>query len=528
MNSLYILFSSVLLSLGLPNETEIFGNGVIILFALVPYFYVLSKSKTIRQAIKYSVLFALFHSLFTFFWFMFYKEFSVWTVSGVALGHMMYFVFFGPFLYLLLKNTTILRPLLIALCWTLYEYIKSIGFIGFPWGLLSQGWGDVLPLIQISDITGIWGPSFLIAFINAVFFEFYLIIINAGSLRQLLHSVQKSRNFKYQTFTATALLLLTLAYGVYSLQKPVGPVKTFTISLIQPNTDNWKPEIFWESMAETQELSIQSMEQNDVDLLVWPENSLRSATLHPAYRRAFQYMPRSYPFDNFLEDLEIPFIVGAPVIVNADVFEAMNGAMLVVDGEVIETYGKQHPVPFAEHIPFYEYEWVKKIFREVFNIGGVWLKGNRNTIFTLTSAEGETLNFGVPICFEDSMPYIGSDFKLDGAELLVNIANVAWSRTSSAQSQHFITARFRSIESRIPLVRAGNGGLTSYVDTKGRLISSLPMYTPEYLVVQVDIPRNSELTFYNRFGDWMIFVTAILLGTMLYLDNKKDKKKLPA
>ena len=128
-----ILFSAGLFTLAIPNELFHYGNPLFGLFALSPLFYILYTCKKRRQAALFGALFAFINSLLTYFWLLYFLDFSVWTITGVALAHGIYFWVLSQFLHRIAEKASPYRPFLIALTWIVYEYIKSLGFLGFPW-----------------------------------------------------------------------------------------------------------------------------------------------------------------------------------------------------------------------------------------------------------------------------------------------------------------------------------------------------------------------------------------------------------
>ncbi|TFG57700.1 MAG: apolipoprotein N-acyltransferase, partial [Spirochaetales bacterium] len=111
-----------------------------------------------------------------------------------------------------------------------------------------------------------------------------------------------------------------------------------------------------------------------------------------------------------------------------------------------------------------------------------------------------------PICFEDAFPYLCRNFVRQGAEMLINLTNDSWSKTDSAQIQHFVAARFRSIENRTVLVRSTNAGVTSVIDPHGRLIHSLPYFTEAFLAASIPVYSSGRSSFYTRFGDFLPYL----------------------
>jgi apolipoprotein N-acyltransferase len=200
----------------------------------------------------------------------------------------------------------------------------------------------------------------------------------------------------------------------------------------------------------------------------------------------------------------------------------MNGVILLSqEGNIIDYYGKQHPVPFAEHIPFWEYEPVQRFFKEAVGLYSTWTIGSRYTLFSVPVDKKQELTFGTPICFEDAFAYLCRNFILKGAEILVNLTNNSWSRTDSAQIQHFVAARFRSIENKRVLLRSTNSGFTSVVDPWGRIINSIPMFEEGYIAAEVPVYRESTFTIYTLLGDYFPLMLLILLFLYLALSLKK-------
>ena len=54
-----------------------------------------------------------------------------------------------------------------------YEFIKTLGFAGFHYGLAAYTQWSLPPIIQITDIVGVWGLSALILFVSSLSFSVY-------------------------------------------------------------------------------------------------------------------------------------------------------------------------------------------------------------------------------------------------------------------------------------------------------------------------------------------------------------------
>lgn len=95
--------------------------------------------------------------------------------------------------------------------WVACEYLRAVVMTGFPWLFLSHGLYEQLPLIQICDLTGAYGVSFLAALVNGVLVEAVLQRWPAPGPRT------SSRQFWIGAVVAVILLAATLTYGFYRL-----------------------------------------------------------------------------------------------------------------------------------------------------------------------------------------------------------------------------------------------------------------------------------------------------------------------
>jgi apolipoprotein N-acyltransferase len=111
---------------------------------------------------------------------------------------------------------------------------------------------------------------------------------------------------------------------------------------------------------------------------------------------------------------------------------------------------------------------------------------------------------------------------LAGAQMLNNITNDAWFGTSSAAAQHFANARFRAIETRLPLLRCSNTGITCAVDPLGRVESRLAPFTEGIDTFGIQVPEHPQPTVYTRFGD--LWVAACGLNALALLWSLRRRR----
>ncbi len=514
-----VLLSAGLFALALPNEFFIYGNPLIGLIALVPLFYGLTLCRSIKFAALLGALFGVASTLLAYYWLMFYQDFSVWTVTGTAFGYAIYYSLFFIFLKQFSRETAVYRPFLLTVAWVIFEYFKSTGYLGFPYGLMAYPVVSILPLIQIADITGIWGITTVVVLVNALGAEM-LIAGRRLIFPRMVHVRQWG--------VAVSLIALMLVYGTVRLNSSIPIVKKFNAILVQQNIDSWVSGNEIESMVVGQRLSREGLEEteNPVDIIMWSETSLRRP--FDEFQHFYEQEPEGDTFLEFLQEIDTNLFLGAPYMVNWENYEVMNAVILISpEGKIIDYYGKQHPVPFAEHIPFWEVPFVQRFFKEAVGLySGGWVLGKEYTIFELplqssspsddTSSGPQTVTFGAPICFEDAFPRICRGFILKGADLLINLTNDSWSKRVSAETQHFVAALFRSVETKRVLVRSTNAGVTSVIDPYGRVIASLPLFTEAVLSTEIPVYREEKLTPYTLYGDYLpFFYMAVVVGYLI-------------
>lgn len=497
------VLSAILMTLAVPNE--IFKHGLIPFgfIALVPLYIALLELPGPKAAALVVGLFGGLQHALTSFWLWFFKDFRVWTLGSTTLAYFVVYAVLGLYLWLFLARGGKARPLAFIVLWTCFEYLKSIGFLGYPWGLIPYSLTDALPLLQIADITGVYGITAMLAACNAAIAELLLGI--GASKGGVLSSRARSAYF------ALALILITgsLCYGLIRIAKPIPTIGSLDAILVQQNTDPWAESNDENAVATDIRLAREALASapRKPDIILFSETSLMRP--YAESRSYYNRSPALDPLIPFIRESGTWLFTGAPVVLNWTPIEATNSAILIdPQTRLVKSYAKIHPVPFAEAIPFMEYPWFKNFMQNVVGLESGWTMGKDYIVFDLPTKKGP-LRFGAPICFEDAFADVCRNFSLGGADLLINLTDISWSKTESAEIQHWAAARFRAIEARKTLVRSTNGGVSCVVGPYGEMLDSLPLFKPLSKFVEVPIFRDSSPTIYIRFGDW--FAKAALL-----------------
>ena len=360
--------------------------------------------------------------------------------------------------------------------WVALEFLRSFLLTGFPWESLGYSQYRILPLIQVVDITGVYGISFLIVLANSTLYLLFRWM-----------RARESRAFPYRSCTVFLVLFAAiLLYGFGRMhQERVGvPLK---VALIQGNIDQgikWDPSFMEETISIYERLSRRAA-ADGVDLVVWPESAAPFFFQEPG--------PPTDRITSLAREIHSFLIFGSPAFDdNGPRRRYFNSAFLVSpSGEVLGRSDKIHLVPFGEYVPLAKLlPFVHKLVVGV----GDFTPGD--TITTLNIGKGKV---GVLVCFEGIFPELARRYVSAGAQLLVNITNDGWYGRSSAPYQHLSMAVFRAVENGVPLVRAANTGISAIIDSKGHISHATPLFTEDYAVGEVILGKGGTL--YTRIGD---------------------------
>jgi apolipoprotein N-acyltransferase len=383
--------------------------------------------------------------------------------------------------------------------WVTLEWLRGWFVIGFPWGALGYSQYRFHDLVQIAEVTGVYGVSAVLVLFNVVVAA---VLRERGSdVRRLLPAL----------VTVTVLLVVLPALGRWRIatlrHDPVAG--SLRVGIVQGNVEQdrkWDPEFQDETMRRYRDLTLDAIRAG-AELVVWPETAAPFFFQEPGVRR-----------DDVLglaRETRTPLLIGAPAYreLGPRTLEQRNRAYLIAaDGREAGHYDKMQLVPFGEYVPFR---------RVLFFVDQVV-----NAIATLGAGETPTVlavpqgRFGVLICYEGIFPALTRRFVDDGADFLVNITNDAWYGRTAAPHQHLVQASFRAIENRVPLVRAANTGISAIVDPDGRIRWQGPLF--EMLWHVDDVRWTGVRTFYTRFGDVFVWLCAIVtaLGVMVAIVRK--------
>ncbi len=183
-------------------------------------------------------------------------------------------------------------------------------------------------------------------------------------------------------------------------------------------------------------------------------------------------------------------------------------------------YAKRHLVPFGEYVPLRG--WLP-FLDKIVPVGDDFAPG-RDAAPLLVRADGRPLEVGALVCYEDVFPALARDAVRAGAQLLFVATNNGWFGERAMAHQHAAHSVVRAVETRRPVLRAGNGGWSGWIDEygliRGRLIDDpLSIYHRGSTVFEIDRDRRwvGRESFYVRWGDWLVALSALFVAVAAWL-----------
>jgi apolipoprotein N-acyltransferase len=379
--------------------------------------------------------------------------------------------------------------------WAAAELMRG-RFQGNPWGTMAYTQAGTPALIQIADLTGVYGVSFAIVAVNAAVAE--LVRRRSGAGRGLL--------------AALGALALVLGYGWARLAEAPATAGSAAVrvAVVQGNNDlgrQWRFELYGENLRDYLRVTTRTLERDRPALVVWPENAMTFfVEEEPLYRQAIGAV---------LGDAEL--IAGGVSHTETEPPVYRNSAFLLGDGgEIRGRYDKRILLPFAEYFPFATVGFLNRRFGAVrqFTAGG--------PTPALPTVAGRA---AVVTCNEVLFPAVVGARVAAGAEVIVTLANDGWlgDRRYSARVLDF--CRLRAVEQRRFVVRAASSGGSAVVTPEGTIATQTEPFTEA--TIAADVVPHAERTVYGRLGDVFSFGCALAVLASLVRLRSRVRRDAP-
>ena len=416
-----------------------------------------------------------------------------------------------------LRTGNLISVIAIVSFWLCYEYLSLNFDLITPWVNLGNGLAKDIWFIQWYEITGTSGGTLWILLSN--------ITLSAILI--------KSDSGLKKNFTALIIWLMIVIFPPllsvkrYNSLMP-GPGKESEIVIIQPNFDPFATKFtipFNKQLRKVISMAESAMSGN-TQWVITPETTVddpvnENETGKNSYINMVRELVQRFPDAGVVTGMTTYILYPASSetptksarfvdSLNA-FFDHFNSALKTDTSGIVEIYHK------SKLIPGIEKQFVNGPGRILSKIlpylgGSQWGYGiqNERTVFHHPLSE---VKIAPIICYESVFGKYVTDYVKNGANILFIITNDGWWKNTNGYKQHLAYASLRAIETRRPVARAGNTGISAFIDFKGIVISKTEWWT-ETILKGTLIPE-TRITLYVKYGDYILksgtFSTLIVL-----------------
>jgi apolipoprotein N-acyltransferase len=509
------LASSLLVSVSFPR----FELGVLAWFGLSPFLFGLRQRSLFEAAILGS-LFGAFFWIGSFSWAV--KVISIYNFLFILVEFSVFFLVFGLIYKLINRSTGSWMIVGAPALWVSLEYIRSnLFFLAWPWNLLGHSQYRYLPLIQITDITSVYGISFLIVMVNQFLSQVPDLFAKSkeATSSNSTRYVYGRKTVVVHLLVLAVLLIFTFSYGLQRLKgwESDGHLR---VALVQANllARSYMPLAEQVSHLKAYERLTREAAQKKPDLIVWPASSLPALISSPLVQSALTQLTRE---------------TGSYLLVGGAGYEKFsrqkervqpytNSEYLISpSGQLVDHYHKIKLLAFNEYIPLEGIipwpEWITPL-KESF------LPGEKYTLFQVSGAR-----FGTPICWENLFPNLFRRFVLEGADFMVCVTNEGFLGNTSAPYQSLAMDTFRAVENKVAIVRGATTGISAFINPNGEIVDRVRDGKGKDLSISGflvrDVPLLKKKTLYTVYGDIFAYISIgiAVLGILVSLFKQKRK-----
>ncbi len=478
-----------------------------------------------------------------------------WLYPATGLGYValsFYLAVYFPLVACVARHAVRRRrwPLAIVLpiVWVGSEMLRAVVISGFPWFFLSHSLYRVLTLIQVSDLVGAYGVSFMVAAVNGAVADVLMLRLGPGVASPWRGALRAARA---SVVFAALLVVGTIVYGQVQLHRATtstGPrialIQGDFLSLVSEQEATGHDRTGeWEKMETYFSMMVAAAEEKP-DLYLLPESPW-AMLMNEEARDTNQISRQSHAaLQAHATNYNGHVVTGSgsrerdPNDLLAQQRRYNSATVFYPDGREPGRYDKRHLVYFGEIVPlrgtrFHSlYLWLNALMPFSGPDGEYeysFFRGAEFRRFEMEAASqsGRTYRFGIPICYEDVMPYVSRRFTNGGSgekqvDFLLNISNDGWFGRGIQQPQHLAICVFRAVENRVGVARSVNTGISALIQPNGRIHDRVTRDPAQrwpgicgYSVATVGV--DSRVTLYSRYGDWFAWGCAIL-GLIFFVD----------
>lgn len=467
------ILSGFLVAISFPKINAFY----LVWIAFIPVIYT-SLRNCVRNSLVYGFVFGFTCYIVSLFWMFPFLKYNTNIIQALIASFLLWSylaLYFSLWMGMLSFSRRHFHPIISSLyaasSWVMLEYIRTYLLTGFGWNLLGYTQADFLYIIQFADITGVYGISFLIVFINMLLYYW-------------LNDSKRKKFFIY----VIGLVLCLCIYGYIKINQYSNPYgEKLTVGVIQPNIDQYKKwdEKYANEILDVIKENANKFQDKNLDLAVYPE------TVLPGY---LQYEGNIIDLVSEISVHAKINLFGGPSYDDKGIY---NSIFAITDKtKLLEKHDKNHLVLFGEFIPCRNL--LSKYFG-ILNSLGDFSKGKYMNVLKY-----DNIVVGTTICSENFFPGLSRRFILNGAKILTNHTNDAWFFDSYAPYQHFVMNIFRAIENRKNVIVSANTGLSAIIDSAGNIINKTNINEEVSFIGEAY--QNNIVTIYDQIGNMFSYV----------------------
>ncbi len=515
MNKYYLVALSVLGGILTGLAWTGWCSGLILLVSLVPFFLIENYLFENKKRFSPNAFFIYLLPGFVLFGIIGVGWMRVASITGavcviMGLASLMSFAMWLAHLVRLRAGNL---PGIIALVsfWLGYEFLSLNVNIVSPWLNLGNGLSKDIMFIQWYDITGTSGGSLWILLSNLL-----LTIL-------LIRPDEKKTTVKFVFLAWLSVIVIPSAYSI---------IKYFTISqnnanttevvIVQPNTDPYSEKFNIPFRQQLQNvIALASGTATDkTGWIITPEttvddpvnlDSMNNNSYVRMIRDLSEFFPGASVVTGFVTYRLYPASEIPPTKSSRKIDESgfwydhFNTALMIDTSNSIEVYHKSKLVPGIE-MQFSNGPG-RLISKLLPYLGGT--KWGYGTQKERSCFENKSIlqKIAPIICYESVFGEYVTGYVRNGAEALFIITNDGWWKNTNGYKQHLWYASLRAIETRRPVARAANTGVSCIIDIRGKRTAETKWWSQ--VVLKGEIRPEKRITPYVQYGDYLLRIASL-------------------
>jgi apolipoprotein N-acyltransferase len=383
--------------------------------------------------------------------------------------------------------------------WLTLEFLCLRIKILSPWINLGNGLSKDVQFIQWYEVTGTAGGTLWILLSN-LFLSLGLVSLIAKNSKRILY--------------------LSLWVVIIVVPSTISMIRYQTINassgneaevvIVQPNFDPYKEKFeipFEKQLAKAISMAEPAVSVN-TDWLVTPETTIDD----PADEKMLNKNRYVEMIRDFADKHPSVSIVTGMVSFDStsdtistrphNQFSYYNSAFKIDTGDVVEIYHKSKLVPGFEFIPSRGLAGLASRILPV--LGGNNRSYASQQMRTCFSNPDKTGKIAPVICYESVFGEYVTEYIRKGAGAIFIITNDGWWKNTKGYKHHLSYASLRAVETRRPVVRSANTGISCFIDIRGKILQKTDWWVPA--VIKGTFNYESRITPYVRYGDLLMYI----------------------